>query len=159
LLFLKILVKFVHVYNVVCIQKEKKTPQSCKFESDKKCVTKKPPKRICSNVVINKRCTRKRCCSGQVCSWVGKSKCVAVPIKCTVQIGKRGYKQFIERICCRGTKCRTSVRWCYETAMVTVDTKMSQELCKGVASGDLQACLRIAKCSVPDKSTKCLTGK
>jgi len=42
--------------------------------------------------------------------------------------------------------------------MVTVDTVMAKELCQGIASGDLEACLKIAKCSIPDKSTKCLTG-
>jgi len=42
--------------------------------------------------------------------------------------------------------------------MVTVDTVMAKELCQGIAAGDLEACLKIAKCSIPDKSTKCLTG-
>jgi len=55
-------------------------------------------------------------------------------------------------------KCNTQIRWCFETAMVTVDTVMAKELCQGIAAGDLEACLKIAKCSIPDKSTKCLTG-
>jgi len=133
-------------------------PQSCKFVSKKTCVGKKPPKRSCSVVAVDNKCTRKRCCSGSTCKWVGKAKCDNTPIKCTIQIGKRGYKQFIERICCRGKKCNTQIRWCFETAMVTVDTVMAKELCQGIAAGDLEACLKIAKCSIPDKSTKCLTG-